>query len=190
MAESPQDATAANERLVQLLGRCALRDRKAFEELYHSTSAHLYGLILRILINEEWSRDCLQEAYIKIWNSAGSYHAAKASPMTWMMTVARNQALDQLRRRHNEIPLDSLPEMQERTDNDPAPLEQLRKQTESRALAECLAALNEQSRQAIALAYMRGLTHEQLATQMDSPLGSVKTWVRRGLQQLKRCLES
>ncbi|MCG8429240.1 MAG: sigma-70 family RNA polymerase sigma factor [Chromatiales bacterium] len=167
-----------------------MKDRQALASLYQLTSANLYGVILRILIREDWAQECLQEAYIKIWQRADSYRPEKAAPITWMMTIARNQALDLLRRQRKEVGLDSIPEQQQRIDQAPLPLEQMLKQDESQALAECLKGLNEQSRQTIAMAYLRGLTHEQMAEQLNTPLGTIKTWIRRGLQQLKRCLES
>lgn len=182
------DKQLRNQKLEALLTACALRDRKAFEQLYQLTSPNLYGLLLRILNSEAWAQDCLQEAYVKIWNNAQSYRPYLAAPMTWMTTVARNQALDQLRRRRHEVALEGQP-VPETADEDPPPLESLVRGDQGRLLKRCLDQLTERQREMIALAYFRGLTHDELARQSDTPLGTVKTWIRRGLEALRRCLE-
>ncbi|QYZ66949.1 MAG: RNA polymerase sigma factor [Gammaproteobacteria bacterium (ex Lamellibrachia satsuma)] len=186
----PKIANAArNEQLKALLAACTLKDRRAFAQLYEMTSAKLYGVILRILIRDEWAQDCLQEAYIKIWNSAGSYRPYLASPITWMATIARNQALDLLRRRRREVQMAEPEKLLEASDSKTMPLERLQQSDEGRRLNDCLEQIKSQQRQVIALAYFKGLTHEELASQTGTPLGTVKTWIRRGLEQLKRCLE-
>ena len=96
-----------NEQLKELLAACALHDRRAFAQLYQMSSAKLYGVILRILGRDEWAQDCLQEAYIKVWHNAGNYRPYIAAPMTWMITIARNQALDLLRKRRREVQQDN-----------------------------------------------------------------------------------
>jgi RNA polymerase sigma-70 factor (ECF subfamily) len=179
-----------DRRLQQLLASCTIRDRRAFAQLYGLTSAKLYGVILRILNREEWAQDCLQEAYIKIWNRAESYRADLASPMTWMATIARNQALDQLRKRRHEVRMSETECFPEEVDQELLPQDRLQQSDEGRRLNRCLAELKSEQRQVIALAYFRGLSHEELAARTKIPMGTVKTWIRRGLAQLKRCLES
>jgi RNA polymerase sigma-70 factor (ECF subfamily) len=179
-----------DRRLQQLLASCTIRDRRAFAQLYGLTSAKLYGVILRILNREEWAQDCLQEAYIKIWNRAESYRADLASPMTWMATIARNQALDQLRKRRHEVRMSETECFPEEVDQELLPQDRLQQSDEGRRLNRCLAELKSEQRQIIALAYFRGLSHEELAARTKIPMGTVKTWIRRGLAQLKRCLES
>ncbi len=191
--EDRQDTDTArerrNEQLKELLAACVLHDRRAFAQLYQMSSAKLYGVIVRILNREEWAQDCLQEVFIKVWHNAKDYRPYIASPMTWMMTIARNQALDLLRKRRREVLQDNPGSLPEERDSDPPPLEKLQQTDEGRRLNTCLEQLQEQQRQIIALAYFKGLTHEELARQTDTPLGTVKTWIRRGLEQLKRCLE-
>ncbi len=187
--ESDRARERRNEQLKELLAAAALHDRQAFEQLYKLTSAKLNGVILRILGREAWAQDCLQEVYIKIWHKAGDYRPHLALPMTWLMTIARNQALDLLRRQRREVLSDDPAKLEEETDIDMLPLESLQQSDEGRILQQCLQQLQEQQRQIIALAYFRGLTHEELAQQTGTPLGTIKTWIRRGLQQLRRCLE-
>jgi RNA polymerase sigma-70 factor, ECF subfamily len=180
---------ARNQELTELLAACSLNDQKAFARLYQMTSANLYGVVLRILNREAWADDCLQEAFVKIWNNAESYRSYLAAPMTWMMTIARNQALDQLRRRRREVIESDSDGFKEEVDPAPLPLDRLDQSDEGGRLKACLDQLNENQRQIIALAYFKGLTHEELAKRTDVPLGTVKTWIRRGLEQLRMCLE-
>jgi len=178
-----------NAQLQELLAACALKDRQAFARLYVMTSAKLYGVVLRILSRDEWAQDCLQEAYIKVWNRADSYRPYLASPMTWMATIARNQALDLLRRRHREVRESEIDGLPEEVDRELLPPERLQRSADGQRLNRCLEQLKSQQRQVIALAYFRGLTHDELAARTHTPLGTIKTWIRRGLEQLKRCLE-
>ncbi|MES9972438.1 MAG: sigma-70 family RNA polymerase sigma factor [Candidatus Thiodiazotropha sp.] len=186
----PQEAMRLrNQELEGLLAASALNDRKAFSRLYSSTSAKLYGVVLRILIREDLAQDCLQDAYIKIWNNAGNYRPHLAAPLTWMSAIARNQALDLLRKRKREITESDDKGFPEQVDSDPLPLDGLSQSDDGRRLEKCLQALKEQQRQVIAMAYFKGLTHEELAAYTETPLGTIKTWIRRGLDQLRRCLD-
>jgi RNA polymerase sigma-70 factor (ECF subfamily) len=186
----PQDAVRLrNQELERLLAACALTDREAFSHLYSITSAKLYAIVLRILNREDWAQDCLQDAYIKIWNNAGNYRAQLAAPLTWMSTIARNQALDLLRKHKREWSESDDKRFMEQVDSDPLPLDGLSRSDDGRRLDECLRQLKAQQRQVIALAYFKGMTHEELAGYTDTPLGTIKTWIRRGLDQLRRCLD-
>jgi RNA polymerase sigma-70 factor, ECF subfamily len=179
-----------NEQLRALLAACTLRDRRAFAQLYEMSSRRLYGVVLRILDRDEWAQDCLQEAYVKIWNNAESYRPHLAAPMTWMSSIVRNTALDMLRRRRKEV-LQSEPEkLLEDEGSGVIPLDNLQNTEEGKRLHNCLDKLKSEQRQIIALAYLKGLTHDELATQTGTPLGTVKTWIRRGLEQLRGCLET
>ncbi len=178
-----------NAQLQSLLAACTLNDKRAFAQLYEMTSGKLYGVVLRILDREEWAQDCLQEAYVKIWNNAGSYRPHLAAPMTWMSSIVRNQALDLLRRRRREVLQPEPEKLLEDESGDAIPLDSLQQTEEGKRLNNCLDQLKSQQRQMIALAYLKGLTHEELATQTGTPLGTVKTWIRRGLEQLRGCLE-
>lgn len=178
------------EQLADLLARSALGDRQGFEQLYHATSPQLFGLILRIVKNQDIAAEILQESYIKIWNKAGDFRADVAQPMTWMGTVARNQAIDTLRRSANQpLPGSPVDDLQWLPDDSPGPDELANMQQRSADLQACLKQLDEMQQKALLLAYFRGLTHEELAKKLDRPLGTIKSWLRRGLQSLKQCLE-
>lgn len=178
-----------NKQLEELLNACALKDQNAFARLYQLTSPNLYGAVLRILNREAWAQDCLQEAYVKIWNNAQRYRPSLAAPMTWMMAIVRNQALDLLRRSRREVMESDGRGFPAEADGGLLPAEALQGSEEGRRLKRCLDLLREQQRQVIALAYFKGLTHDELAQQTGTPLGTVKTWIRRGLEQLRRCLD-
>ncbi|MCU7891710.1 MAG: sigma-70 family RNA polymerase sigma factor [Candidatus Thiodiazotropha sp. (ex Ustalcina ferruginea)] len=179
-----------NQELERLLAACALSDRKAFARLYSMTSAKLYGVVLRILNRNDLAQDCLQDAYIKVWNNAGNYPSQMAAPLTWMSAIVRNQALDLLRKRKREVMESNDNGLPELIDGALLPLEGLTRTDDGKRLGNCLEQLKEQQRQFIALAYFKGLTHDELAAYTEIPLGTIKTWIRRGLDQLRRCLES
>jgi RNA polymerase sigma-70 factor (ECF subfamily) len=175
--------------LAQLLARCALNDQTAARELYRQCAAKLFAVITRILQRTDWSEEVLQETFLAIWRHAGDYRSDRSQPMTWMTSIARHRALD--RRRGNPEP--SLgeqyqPMIESIRDDTPELLERLLRLEQSAALARCMNALDANSRQAIALAYFHGLTHSEAAAQLVRPIGSVKTWIRRGLQALRECL--
>lgn len=182
---TPADA----DRLAALLARCGLRDQQAFAELYRLTAAKLFGVVSRILRRNDWAEEVLQDVYVSIWQHAGTYAAAKSAPFTWLTTIARNRALDRLRRPQHELTGEAYqPAIEAFEDDAPGPLERLADDAHARAIARCLAALGPRERQVIALAFFRGLTHSELAAHLGEPLGSVKTWARRGLERLRECL--
>lgn len=185
--------------LAELLSRIALGDRAAFATLYQETSAHLMGVILRIQRDRAQAEDVLQEVYVNVWRSAQSFHASLSQPTTWLGSVARNRAIDSVRRRQSEAPTvsryasgegDEEIDLLETLPSDgPGPLDLLEQASEERALAECMKHLSGDQQHSIALAYFHGLTHAEVADKLGQPLGTVKSWVRRGLQGLKQCLE-
>ncbi len=180
-----------NARLMELLARTALADQKAFAELYRLTSAHLYAVALRILRESAAAEEVLQESFVNIWNHAGSYVAAKSQPFTWLTSIVRNRCLDQLRRREVEtVTLDDEDEGTALRDEAPTPLEMLVSGADARAVKACVEALDAGQKQALALAFYRGLSHSELAAHLKQPLGTVKSWVRRGLERLKACLDA
>ena len=174
------------QALDRLLARSALGDRRAFAELYQASAAQLFGVALRILRREDWAEEVLQECYVSVWRHAREYSAARAAPMTWMTSIVRNRCLDWLRRPNPEPLADEALEALESPN--PGPLARLEEGRDSAALARCLRGLDARQRQAIALAFFDGLSHAELAKHLREPLGTVKTWVRRGLQRLKACL--
>lgn len=179
------------EELADLLARCALNDHRAFERLYQHSSAQLFGLVMRIVRDEQLARDVLQDGFVRIWDRAGDFRPDVASPSTWMGSIMRNRAIDVLRRRRaSPVVADLLPEEMHWLE-DPTAVpqhESVQQDQNTKALRECLRDLNENQRQVIALAYFRGMTHEELADHVGAPLGTVKSWVRRGLLQLRACL--
>src|SRR3954447_22121696 len=178
------------EQLAELIARCALRDQRAFAALYEFSSAKLFAVAVRITRRRDWAEEVLQEAFINIWNHANGYNATKSAPMTWMTAIVRNRALDWLRR-PREVEVDEGHEelMASIPDESPGPEELLRKSIEAGKLAECLKALTEEQQRSITLAFFYGMSHAELAQQLHKPLGTVKTWVRRGLDRLKVCLD-
>ena len=187
------DPSERSARLGALLGRVALADQRAFEALYGQTSAHLYAVALRIVREPSAAEEILQEAYVSVWHHAGSYDAAKSQPITWLASIVRNRCLDHLRRR-------DLDTVTLTTDDDDAaeldlpdegltPAELLLRGAEAQSVRECVETLDAGPRQAIALAFFQGLSHAELAAHLREPLGTIKSWVRRGLERLKRCLD-
>jgi RNA polymerase sigma-70 factor, ECF subfamily len=175
------------QALDQLLARSALGDRAAFCALYRAAAPKLLGVALRILRREDWAEEVLQECYVSIWTHAPDYRPALAAPMTWMTSIVRNRCLDWLRRPNPE-PLED-EALEALASDNPGPLAELERGRDHAALARCLRGLEAKQRQAIALAFFDGLSHAELAQHLREPLGTVKTWVRRGLARLRSCLE-
>jgi RNA polymerase sigma-70 factor (ECF subfamily) len=190
VAASDTDASA---RLADLLARTALADQGAFAELYRLTARHLYAVALRILREPAAAEDVLQEAFVSVWHHAGSYSAAKAKPKTWLTSIVRNRCLDQLRRREPDTVTmmrdDDEAEMEFEAPGQPA-VDLLLAGAAANSVRECVDRLDGGQKQAIALAFYQGLSHAELAGHLRQPLGTVKSWVRRGLERLKQCLES
>ena len=172
-----------------LLAACARRDQAAFSRLYQATSAKLYGVAVRILRREDWAEEVLQECYVSIWTHAPDYRPALAAPMTWMTSIVRNRCLDWLRRPRLELADEDGAITDAAETDEPGPLAELERAKSAGAVARCLGELDARQRQAIALAFYDGLSHAELASHLRQPLGTVKTWVRRGLLRLKSCLE-
>ncbi len=191
----PPPLTQRSEQLADLLARTALADQGAFAELYRMTSAQLYGVALRILRDTPAAEEVLQEAYVSVWHHAAGYRAAKSQPLTWLTTIVRNRCLDQLRRRQ----IDTIPLARQADDGDepemdfpsdaPTPVDMLMAGAESRSVRTCVEALEGGQKQAIALAFYQGLSHAELAQHLRQPLGTVKSWIRRGLDRLRECLD-
>lgn len=186
-------ATDKSARLTVLLSKVALGDQTAFAQFYEITSSHLYGVALRILRDPPAAEEILQEAYVNVWHHAGSYEAAKSQPLTWLTTIVRNRCLDQLRRREvDTVTLtsddDDAPEHDVPSDA-MTPAEMLIAGAEARSVKDCVDTLDAGPKQAIALAFYQGLSHSELADHLRQPLGTVKSWVRRGLERLKACLD-
>lgn len=180
------------QQLRSLLQRVANGDAGAFRVLYDATSAKLFGFALRILVKRELAEEVLQDSFVAIWNNAASYQSQLAAPMTWMSTIVRNMAFDHLRRREVRANVDGALFDSEVADamQDPGatPIEALEMSADAKALAYCMSALEGLHRQVIGLAYFHDLSHSEVAAQMALPVGTVKTWIRRGLERLRTCL--
>jgi RNA polymerase sigma-70 factor (ECF subfamily) len=193
-----------SEQLRRLLASVALGDRGAFRTLYDATSGRLYGCALRVLRQEALAEEALQDAFVAIWHAASTYQPHLAAPATWMTTIVRNKALDVRRRMRASVesagtPYGSEPgfELGLGRDVDPlatlhdmgtGPHDRVQMSRDAQALARCLATLAGRQRQAICMAYLHELSHSDVAAQLDAPLGTVKTWIRRGLERLRACL--
>ena len=179
-----------NEQLQALLARCALADQKAFAALYQASSAKLFGVAVRITRRRDWAEEVLQESFVKIWHHAGNYDTRKSAPMTWMTAIVRNRALDWLRRPREVQASDDVEAfMANVADEGPGPEQLAILAAQAGRLHECMEQLGADQRRSITLAFFHGLSHGELADKMNKPLGTVKTWVRRGLDRLKQCLE-
>jgi RNA polymerase sigma-70 factor (ECF subfamily) len=195
------DPNLLDQRLIALIDRIAAGagrsarnadSEAALRELYDLTSSRLYGVALRVVTNREWAEDVLQEAYLNIWRIAGNYHASLSPPIAWMGVIVRSRALDFLRRRASEradsaVELDGA--ISETLPGDsPDPMDASEASEQAWALHECLRKLEARQREVLSLAYLRDLSHGELAEQLKLPLGTVKTWIRRGIEQLRGCM--
>jgi RNA polymerase sigma-70 factor (ECF subfamily) len=175
--------------LAGLLKRVAGRDRGAFNALYQATSAKLWGVIVRILSRRDLAEDVLQDVYVKIWERAGTFDPAKASPITWMAAIARNRAIDEVRRKF-PVSIEEAPEALEVEESGADPLAQAEQSEELKRLQECLQGLDAERREMVLLAYYTGLSRDDLARRFARPVNTIKTWLHRSLAQLRKCLGS
>ncbi|MCT8467548.1 sigma-70 family RNA polymerase sigma factor [Chromohalobacter canadensis] len=182
----PQDA-AAGDHLHDLLRRVTQRDRRAFAQLYAATSAKLYGTVLRILRERGRADDVVQEAYVTIWQKAAQFDTKRASPIAWMVAIARHAAIDELRRQPR-APHESEEALAHTPTDAPSAREHLEHEQDARRLYACLEALEAERRDMVRLAYLDGWSRADLATHFEQPVNTVKTWLHRALKQLKGCL--
>jgi RNA polymerase sigma-70 factor (ECF subfamily) len=179
----------AGDDLSRLMRRVATRDTIAFAALYKQTSAKLYGVVARILNRSDVAADVLQETYVRIWEKAGEFDPAKGSALGWMATIARNRALDEVRR-VRPVSLEDQPEGFEPASEEIDPLATRERSEGLRALVDCLKGLDEEKRAVVLLAYYRGFSREALAKRFGRPVPTIKTWLHRSLAQLRDCLAS
>jgi len=175
------------QALADALQGVAGGDRDALRQVYDATSAKLFGTVLRIVGDRDVAQDLLQDIYLKVWRRAGRFDAAIASPITWLCVIARNTAIDHTRRAAGPIgAVGTLPEV---ADDAPRADEFLCTEEDHEALRRCMEELQPDQRRSIRLAFFDGLTHSQLAERVGVPLGTMKSWIRRGLHGLKGCLD-
>ncbi|WP_416307322.1 sigma-70 family RNA polymerase sigma factor [Neptunicella sp. SCSIO 80796] len=172
-----------HEQLLKLLSSTAQGNKQAFSRIYQTTSGQLYAVALKMLGQKELAEEALQEAYVRIWHNAADYQQGKGTVLTWMISIVRYRALDLMRykkvRKEEELKEQHIGT----TDNILAVAD-----VEHQQLEKCMDELEEQQKQAIHLAYFNGLSHHEVVKHLNSPLGTIKSWIRRGLQSLQRCL--
>ncbi|MEC9368205.1 MAG: sigma-70 family RNA polymerase sigma factor [Pseudomonadota bacterium] len=178
----------AERSLKSLLAAVARRDRQAFLALYAATSGKLFGIAIRILKRSEMAEDVVQDAYVRVWNGAGDYSPALGSPMSWMATIVRNRAIDLLRKR-TESSIDDESGLGELPDDAPDPFALTNQSQELSALLNCMGKIDDGEKRCLMLAYYYGYTHEEIAARTKSPVGTVKSRIRRGLAKVRECLD-
>lgn len=174
--------------IATLISATAMKDRKAFATLYAHTSAKLFGVSLRILKNKSEAEEALQEVYIKVWQRADSFQQSTFSPMSWLIAIARNHALDILRARRPVS--DGMEGALEIADTGPSPEQAAMNSAERQRIEHCLDALETIKADAVRAAYLDGYAYQELATRFNVPLNTMRTWLRRSLIKLKGCLSA
>lgn len=176
-----------SESLIYFLNQVAQQDKEAFSALYEATHRKLFGVVYRILKHQALSEEILQEVYLKIWEKAPSYNKSVASPMTWMITIARNRTIDEIRRNQlpsseQDVDFDSI------TDDSMMPDETFYRSRELEKLEACLSGLDSPRAEMIRAAYLEGLSRQELADHFHQPIGTIKTWLHRSIKQLQGCM--
>lgn len=179
---------ASTAEVGKLLARVAGGDRAAFAALYAATAPKLYGIILRILRRRDLADEVAQEVYVRIWRRARDFDPSRASPITWMAVIARNRALDEARRARPDTVSDDAA-LDRATDPGPSAIDVVAAGEDKQRLEVCLGELEAEKEHLVRLAYLDGLSRQDLADRFDQPVGTIKTWLHRSLKQLKDCLE-
>ena len=189
MDSADQQTASADDRqrLSALLISLGSGDRSALAELYRRTSTKLFGICVQLMPSQSEAEDVLQEVYLTVWKRAGSFDPAKASPITWLCVVARNKAIDKLRRAR--LPMADADAALEVEDDRATAVEIIEQRQRDGQLVRCLDELDETQRSAIRSAFFNGNSYRALAESSDVPLGTMKSWIRRALLRLRECLE-
>lgn len=195
MRVAAPSAPAAGEAdaglIAELIRRCAQRDPQACEELYRLVAPRLLACLLRMLHRRDAAEDALQDVFVQVWNRAGQFDATRGHPLAWLVSMARYRAIDVLRAQR--APLAAVPGDEESAalaSHEPAPEETAELEQSASLLARCLAQLTAVQRRCVQLAFWEGHSHAQVALATGNPIGSVKSWIRRGLLSLKECLQT
>lgn len=181
-----QDPSGLDVLLVEVAGG----SRNAFESLYRATSSKLLSICIRVLSDRTEAEDVLQEVFTTIWHKAHQFDPNRASPIAWLAMIARNKAIDRLRAQPARGILAPIEFADDLADSGPTPLQTAVSADERTRLEACMSQLDARRQSLIRAAFFDGSTYEELAQRIASPLGSVKSWIRRGLMQLRGCLES
>ena len=183
------DAVRRRNELTALLEEVAAGDRRALANVYDRTSSKLFGVCLRIARDHGAAEDILQQVYLKVWDKAGRFDREQASPITWMCAIARNAAIDWVRKHGPATPLSADHQSAGLAEGEIA-FDALADFEDRAAIFDCLDALPHNQQRTIRLAYFDGMSHAELAQIMKVPLGTTKSWIRRGLLQLRGCLQN
>ncbi len=176
------------KRLQALLIECGRGHEPALAELYRLSAPHLFALAIRMLRRKDWAEEVVQECFINIWQNSARFSAEQSQAMTWMTHIVRNRCIDQLRRPNLERPDPDCTLQDAWADQAPGPLGRLQAREEGKRLAACLGELEAKQRMAIAMSFFDDLSHREIAQKLECPLGTIKSWLRRGMERLKRCL--
>ena len=178
-----------SDTLGALLQATAGGDSQAFARLYDQTAPQLFGLALGIFKRRDWAEEALQDAYTRIWRSAHRYDAAKGTGISWVVTIARNTALSTLMRRPRDEFAGNADDMAQMPSGDSDPMQRSMQLSDARQISGCLDELDGDQKSSILLVYYEGLTQKEVADRLNKPIGTVKSWIRRGLIRLKGCLD-
>lgn len=179
---------AERDELNKLLQQTGKSDQKAFAELYKRTSSKLFGVCLRMLRDRGEAEEVLQETYTTVWRRASSFDVSKASAITWLVTLSRNKSIDRLRQHREEL-FDDPEKMNDTVDDQPTPIIDAQTSQDHRRLEQCLNELEPKQQSSVREAFFTGATYNELATRCKVPLGTMKSWIRRSLMQLRTCLD-
>ena len=180
--------TSEYDEVSRLLLRTAKNDRQSFSDLYRRTSPRLLGVCVRMLREPREAEEVLQEVYVTVWQRARAFDPARSSALTWLIALTRNKAIDRLRQRPDATLNDGFA-LESLADEKPTPATSAEAGQEYERLRKCLEALESHQRLSIQEAFFSGMTYSALATRTNVPLGTLKSWIRRGLLQLRACLE-
>jgi RNA polymerase sigma-70 factor (ECF subfamily) len=185
IGDERSDRMTTRDDIENMILRVSLGDRDAFSSLYDATSAKLFGVCLHVLKNRAEAEDTLQDVFVRVWQKAKLYKVNGYSPMTWLITLARNAAIDRLRARRVNVQID---EVHDLSDASPTPEADAIAASEKERLTSCLNALEADKSAAVRQAYLEGDSYKELAARYNVPLNTMRTWLRRSLLKLRECL--
>ncbi|VUD66713.1 ECF RNA polymerase sigma factor SigK [Thalassocella blandensis] len=188
-----QELNARDEELITLLSRCAIRDQKALKALFERVGAYMNAVIYRIVLSDEVANEVLQDAFLQIWQNAASYRSDLAKPLTWMTSIARYRALDRKdkeQRYSQNIPTAKDESLLENIEDERTPEKEFSSKHLDQPILDCLGALNDNISRCIQMAYIHGYSREELAEKFNTKTNTVKSWLHRGSERLKECLQN